>query len=159
MEFLFSTHQLCVICDLLSLCCPTWQLYIVLLLLLLSQFSRVRICATPQTAAHQASLPMGFSRQEYWSGVPLPSPIVLLKFKINKIKSSSPQFQQTHIKCSIIIYCQCLLVQIENIFTEKVQLNIFQTETFKSLYPRSLGNLKWNTENIGEILKIPLLCF
>ena len=33
--------------------------------------SRVRLLATPWTAAHQAPLPMGFSRQEYWSGVPL----------------------------------------------------------------------------------------
>ena len=37
--------------------------------------SRVRFFAIPWTAAHQAPLPMGFSRQEYWSGVPLPSPI------------------------------------------------------------------------------------
>ena len=44
-----------------------------LLLLLLSRFSRVRLCATPETAARQAPLSMGFSRQEYWSGVPLPS--------------------------------------------------------------------------------------
>ena len=36
--------------------------------------SRVRLLATPWTAAHQASSYMGFSRQEYWSGVPLPSP-------------------------------------------------------------------------------------
>ena len=36
--------------------------------------SRVRLFATPWTAAHQASPSMGFSRQEYWSGVPLPSP-------------------------------------------------------------------------------------
>ena len=36
--------------------------------------SRVWLFATPQTAAHQAPPPMGFSRQEYWSGVPLPSP-------------------------------------------------------------------------------------
>ena len=36
--------------------------------------SHVRLLATPWTAAHQASLSMGFSRQEYWSGVPLPSP-------------------------------------------------------------------------------------
>ena len=90
-------------------------------MLLLRRFSRVRLCATPQTAAHQASCPwdslgkntgvgchfllqcmkvksesevaqscptlvtpwtaayqappsMGFSRQKYWSGVPLPSP-------------------------------------------------------------------------------------
>ena len=38
--------------------------------------SRVRLLATPWTAAHQDPLPMGFSRQEYWSGVPLPSPNV-----------------------------------------------------------------------------------
>ena len=36
--------------------------------------SRVRLLATPWTAAYQAPLSMGFSRQEYWSGVPLPSP-------------------------------------------------------------------------------------
>ena len=36
--------------------------------------SRVRLCATPWTAAYQALPSMGFSRQEYWSGVPLPSP-------------------------------------------------------------------------------------
>ena len=44
-----------------------------LLLLLLSRFSRVRPLATPWTAAYQAPLSMGFSRQRYWSGVPLPS--------------------------------------------------------------------------------------
>ena len=36
--------------------------------------SRVRLLATPWTAAYQAPLSMGFSRQEYWSGLPLPSP-------------------------------------------------------------------------------------
>ena len=39
-------------------------------LLLLSLFSRVRLFATPRTVAYQAPPPMGFSRQEYWSGVP-----------------------------------------------------------------------------------------
>ena len=44
--------------------------------------SRVRLLATPWTAAYQAPLPMGFSRQEYWSGVPLPSPwYILLQIK------------------------------------------------------------------------------
>ena len=37
--------------------------------------SRVRLLATPWTAAYQALPSMGFSRQEYWSGVPLPSPV------------------------------------------------------------------------------------
>ena len=38
-------------------------------------FSRVRLCATPETAAHQAPLFLGFSRQEHWSGLPFPSPM------------------------------------------------------------------------------------
>ena len=46
------------------------------MLLLLSRFSCVRLCATPWTVAHQAPPSMGFSRQGYWSGVPLPSPPV-----------------------------------------------------------------------------------
>ena len=41
----------------------------------LSRFSRVRLLATPWTAAYQAPPSMGFSRQEYWSWVPLPSPV------------------------------------------------------------------------------------
>ena len=45
------------------------------MLLLLSRFSRVRLCATPQTAAHQAPPSLGFSRQEHWSGLPFPSPV------------------------------------------------------------------------------------
>ena len=46
-----------------------------ILLLLLSRFSRVRLYATPQTAAHQAPPSLGFSRQEHWSGLPFPSPM------------------------------------------------------------------------------------
>ena len=44
--------------------------------------SHVRLLATPWTAAHQAPSSMGFSRQEYWSGLPLPSPLPLL-FTLN----------------------------------------------------------------------------
>ena len=42
-------------------------------------FSSVWLLATPQTAAYQAPPSMGFSGQQYWSGVPLPSPKVLLR--------------------------------------------------------------------------------
>ena len=41
----------------------------------MKSLSRVRLLAIPWTAAYWAPLSMGFSRQEYWSGVPLPSPI------------------------------------------------------------------------------------
>ena len=43
--------------------------------ILLRCFSRVWLCATPWTAAYQAPLSMGFSRQVHWSGLPFPSPM------------------------------------------------------------------------------------
>ena len=48
----------------------------------LHSLSHVRLFATPWTVAHQASLSMGFSRQEYWSGLPFPSPGDLPKLGI-----------------------------------------------------------------------------
>ena len=41
----------------------------------LSRISRVQLCETPETAAHQAPPSLGFSRQEHWSGLPFPSPM------------------------------------------------------------------------------------
>ena len=64
--------------------CVHWSMYLCLckyytvlvtLLLLISHFSRVRLCGTPQTAAHQAPPSLGFSRQDHWSGLPFPSPM------------------------------------------------------------------------------------
>ena len=54
---------------------PYAAIFRLLLLLLLSRFSRVRLCATPETAAHKAPPSLGFSRQEHWSGLPFPSPM------------------------------------------------------------------------------------
>ena len=45
------------------------------MLLLLSHFSHVQLCVTPQTAACQAPPSLGFSRQEHWSGLPFLSPM------------------------------------------------------------------------------------
>ena len=45
-----------------------------------NSLSRVRLLATPWTATYQAPPPMRFSRQEYWSESPLPSPILRLDF-------------------------------------------------------------------------------
>ena len=56
--------------------------FLTLLLLLLSRFSHVQLCATPETAAHQTPRSLGFSRQEHWSGLPFPSPM-------HKVKSES----------------------------------------------------------------------
>ena len=63
-----------------------------LLLLLLSHFSRVRLCATPEMAAHQAPPSLWFSRQEHWSGLPFPSPMhESVKWKWGRSVVSDPQ--------------------------------------------------------------------
>ena len=54
------------------LCSQIWRSC---MLLLLSHFSHVWLCATPKTAAHQAPLFLRFSRQEHWSGLPFPPPM------------------------------------------------------------------------------------
>ena len=51
------------------------QVCIYVCMLLLSRYSHVGLCATPQMAAHQAPPSLGFSRQEHWSGLPFPSPV------------------------------------------------------------------------------------
>ena len=68
--------------------------------------SRVRLLATPRSVAYQAPPPMGFSRQEYWSGLPLPSPSGIANrrqkpaFKVNSILSAKPMLLPF---CSIIL--------------------------------------------------------
>ena len=49
-------------------------IYIYATYAVLNGFSCVRLFATPRTVAHQALLSMGLSRQEYWSGLPFPTP-------------------------------------------------------------------------------------
>ena len=64
------------------------------MLLLLSRFSSVQLYATPWMAAYQAPLSMGFSRQEYWSRVPLPSLLNVAQF-------SSVQFSRSVVSDSV----------------------------------------------------------
>ena len=44
------------------------------MIVIVKSLSRVQLFATPWTVAHQAPLSMGFSRREYWSGLPFPCP-------------------------------------------------------------------------------------
>ena len=57
-----------------------------------------RLFVTPWTAAHQAPLSMGFSRQEYWSGLPLPSPGDLPDPGIKPVSLVSPLQQRATTK-------------------------------------------------------------
>ena len=56
--------------------------------------SHVWLCATPWTAAYQAPPSMGFSRQEYWSGVPLPSPRRLFSSLLSAIRVVSSVYMR-----------------------------------------------------------------
>ena len=67
--------------------------------------SRVRLVAAPWTAAYQAALSMGFSRQEYWSGLPLPSlvkgfsivnkaEVDIFRYQLPNLRQSRCYFQQ-----------------------------------------------------------------
>ena len=73
--FLFSESLNMLILPLRVFSFPILLFILLTLLLLLSHFSRVRLCATPEMAAHQASPSLEFSRQEHWSGLPFPSPM------------------------------------------------------------------------------------
>ena len=59
--------------------------------------SGVRLFVTPWTAAHQAPPSMGLSRQEYWSGLPLPSPFSLLELSISLCIAFPSGFQWTSV--------------------------------------------------------------
>ena len=94
------------------------------MLLLLSHFSRVRLCVTPYMAAHQAPPSLGFSRQEHWSGLPFPYPMhESEKWKWSRSVMSNPQrphgLQPTRLLRpwdfpgrSTGVGCHCLLHQV-----------------------------------------------
>ena len=65
--------------------------------------SRVQLFVTPWTIACQAPLSMGFSRQEYWSGLPFPSPIAVAELMLNLaiLKTGISSEARTASVCSI----------------------------------------------------------
>ena len=89
--------------------------------------SRVRLLVTPWTAAYQAPPSMGFSRQEYWSGVPLPSPKESLV--INKCISVLKEWKQAY-----LIYLISLILKTVSNFIKS---------WFEILWPPSTFILKY----------------
>ena len=56
----------------------------IVLTCMLSHFNHVRLFEIPWTMARQAPLSVGFSRQEYWTGLPFPSPVI--KYEVSEVK-------------------------------------------------------------------------
>ena len=88
-----------------SLCCTIY-------VWMLSHFSHVRLFVTLWTAAHQAPLSMGFSRQEYWRGLPCPPPGDLPDPGIEPVSPATialkmhslPRSHQGRPKCILVVY-------------------------------------------------------
>ena len=95
-------------------------------------FSRVRLFATPWTAAYQAPPSMGFSRQEYWSGVPLPSPtlnLVLIYFITDNLDLEFFSLKNHKKQISVIFkspnpWYDCFFLQKE-IWTSPIFVNLY----------------------------------
>ena len=63
--------------------CMKWKVEV-------KSLSRVRLFETPWTAAYEVPLSMGFSRQEYWSGLPLPSPLSVANYHLTGNCTNTP---------------------------------------------------------------------
>ena len=123
---------------------------LLLLLLLLNCFSRVRLCAASQMTAHQAPSSLGSSRQEHWTGLPFPS-------LMHEVKSESQAAQSCPI-CSKLRDCSLpgssfhgsfqarLLEWVAIAFSQFIaQVNISQSSTLGLFLTQSTFNTATGT--------------
>ena len=98
--------------------------------------SRVWLLATPWTAAHQAPLSMGFSRQQYWSGVPLPSPfksVTIAIFHSYQLHVSVTQWKEKWLWSQSDLCFVFLLLPFYNCVTLENYLNSLSHSFFQLL--------------------------
>ena len=100
---------------------------LLLLLLLLSRFSRVRLYVTPEMAAHQAPPSLGFSRQEHWSGLPFPSPTIeyYSAIKNNAICSNMDRPRDYHTEWSQTEKDKYYIISLPCGFWKIMQINLY----------------------------------
>ena len=133
---------------------------LLVLLLLLTHFSCVWLCATPYMAAHQAPQSLGFSRQEHWSGLPFPSPMhesEKWKWSLSVVSDSSwpHALQPTRLLCpwdfpgkSTGMGCSCLLPLL-------VLANTIITSFFTQMHDKLIPyHRSWVFQNENRITKI-----
>ena len=124
----------------------------------LKSLSHIRLLATPWTAAYQAPPSMGFSRQEYWSGVPLPSPwlyLRLYKYSITvKTILSTGMFSTCHnpmnwwfswsfswrLHLILLVFLKCrLILEVLDPYFPNLEIMLFSCQVESdSLWPHEL---------------------
>ena len=147
-------------------------------------FSRVLLFETPWTAAHQAHPSMGFSRQKYWSGVPLPSPMINLDILLKSRDITLPT-KISLVKAMVfpVVLCECESWTIKQAEGQRIYafelwccrklLRVPWTagrsyqSILKEIYPeysleglmlkpklQYFGHLMWRTDSFEKILKL-----
>ena len=111
--------------------------------------SRVRLFATPWTAARQPPPSMGFPRQESWSGVPSPSPqsTVVLSLMMLKLQtlgnedSSSWSFCNVNLELLPVFWCEIMILYLSSVSCPILESRYFSKEPWFFLY----GNCTWQS--------------
>ena len=110
--------------------------------------SRVRLFATPWTVAHQAPLSMGFPRQEYWSGLPFPSPGDLPRDRTQVSCIAGRRFNLNYHTIALISH------------SSKVMLKILQARLQQYVNCEDqIANILWIMEKAREFQKNIDFCF
>ena len=94
---------------------PEWKMKV-------KSLSRVQLFATPCTVAHQDPPSMGFSRQEHWSGVPLPSPIqwnIIMQMNESQLSAATQmncmhKTEQKKWDTKEYMQCNSIFIKVEN---------------------------------------------
>ena len=124
-----------------------------LLLLPLSCFSHVWLCATPWTAAYQAPLSTEFSRQEYWSGLPCPSPVT----NLDSILKSRDITLSTKVRLVKAMVFRVVMYGCESWTIKKAER--WRIDAFELWYWRRLLRVPWTARRSNQsILKISPGC-
>ena len=128
------------------------------MLLLLSRFSHVQLCATPETAAHQAPLSLGFSKQQHWSGLPFPSPMQKSESEVAQLcltlsnpmdcsltgSSAHGIFQARVLEWGAIAFSECLVKTLDKCVCKNLRMNSSKDLRFRGRLrskPQPLGLL------------------
>ena len=128
----------------------------------LSHFSHVRLFVTPGTIAHQAPLSMGFSRQEYWRGLPFPSPGDLPDPEIKPPSPVTPKLQGDSLPLSrqgspMFPYHSSFILlfyslHAEHIFKDVCKMYMFKEWFRMPKYPRPLTFRKQDIRLILDLM-------
>ena len=115
--------------------------------------SHVRLLVTPWTAAYQAPPSMGFSRQEYWSGLPLPSPNVRTETETIKFRGKHRQNTRWHKSKKILYDTPLRIMQIKTKVNKWGLIKLKSFCTAKETISK-VGRQPWEWEKIIAIEKL-----